>query len=73
MRMFHDLGDCQFGCAGHPGHPGSARVGGRVGALNTQLLPTEILPSLTLAARLKKALPRIVAPDVTEMTLVDAA
>lgn len=73
VRLFYDLGDCEFASAGHHGTPDQRAKAAEFGAVNSLLPPDRILPSRKLAARFEKALPRIVAPDVETMTPQDAS
>jgi hypothetical protein len=73
VRMFYDLGDCQFTSAGHHGTPDQRAKAAEFGSVNSLLPPDRVLPSRTIAKRFEKALPRIVAPDVETMTPEDAS
>ena len=73
VRMFYDLGDCEFASAGHHGTPDQRAKAAEFGAVNSLLPPDRVLASRTLAQRFEKALPRIVAPDVETMTPEDAS
>jgi hypothetical protein len=73
VRMFYDLGDCEFASAGHHGTPDQRAKAAEFGAVNSLLPPDRILASRTLDKRFEKALPRIVAPDVETMTPEDAS
>jgi hypothetical protein len=71
VKLFYDLGDCQFTNDGHHGTPDQRGKAAEFGALNALLPVTRVLPSRTLYARFEKALPKIVAPDATSMTAAD--
>lgn len=73
VKLFYDLGDCQFTSAVHHGTPAQRAKAAEFGAINTLIPIGRVLPSRTLATRFEKALPRIVRPDVKQMTAADAA
>jgi hypothetical protein len=56
VRMFYELGGCQFTNVSHHGTPGQRRKAAELGAVNALVPATRVLPSRTLDARFEKAL-----------------
>jgi hypothetical protein len=62
---FYDVGDCQFASNGHHGTPNQRRAAASWGVATAATGDqVKVLPSLRLAARFDRILPKLVAPDV---------